>query len=118
MGPGAGTEIGAGSTNTMIIDTSSCITPTDAAPKTADLVNGYDDWFLPSINELIHLDHTIGRQAPAPNTNVAGLKTGNVAYWSSTETNANTAFWLNQSGRGTNNGTKSSNFNVRPVRAF
>jgi hypothetical protein len=75
-GPGA--EIGDGEPNTVGIDTASCATGTDAAVICADLfLNGFDDWFLPSIKELNLV------------RNVLYLKGfGNFddgTYWSSTE---------------------------------
>ena len=51
----SGREIGTGRQNTNTI-IATCTTSGIAAKICADLVlNGYDDWFLPSINELVKL---------------------------------------------------------------
>lgn len=50
------TAIGTGAQNTIDIIIAGCSTAANAANICADLsFNGYDDWFLPSINELSQL---------------------------------------------------------------
>jgi hypothetical protein len=81
-GPGA--LIGNGVSNTYVIDRTNC---SPAAELCAALeLNGYDDWVLPSINELTEMFLRLGTAAPAPNTNIGGFS--GQAYWSSTEYNA------------------------------
>lgn len=93
---------------------------TYAAKLAADLVlNGYDDWFLPSQDELNLMYTNIGRGAPAPLTNVGGFAKD--YYASSSETGGAGAVgaWF----QNFNGGMKSSIYknltaSVRAVRAF
>ena len=114
---GTGTAVGTGAANTTAI-VSGCSETAIAARICADLTLGeYDDWFLPSKDELNLMYDNIGKG------NVLGLgNVGNFAnyyYWSSTE-DANDGAW-NQN---FNNGNQSNYFfkgytgSVRAVRAF
>jgi hypothetical protein len=82
----AGTQIGVGSgqSNTTTI-INGCSSSNTAAAVCANLVlNGYDDWFLPSLAELWILK---------TNQNyVGGFYPGEAHYWSSTEFNADGAW--------------------------
>jgi len=81
-----GLEIGAGLQNTIDI-ISGCATENIAARICYDLVlNGYDDWFLPSKDEL--------NQLFLQKEKVGGFATDVTApYWSSTERETSEAAW-------------------------
>ena len=114
---GAGAEIGDGVTNTVGIDTAACSVDGDAAKMCASLsLNGFDDWFLPSANELDEIYNKIGPGAPAPNTNIGGFAAD--FYWSSTENDANFAWrqYFNDGNQSTSG--KASFERVRAVRAI
>jgi uncharacterized repeat protein (TIGR02543 family) len=106
------TGIGSGSANTSTIVTVQG-TGSYAASLCADLVlGGYDDWFLPSKDEL-NLMYT--------NLKVAGL--GGFAsawYWSSSEYDGNYDAWVQNfsSGGGQDSYAKGYGRYVRAVRAF
>jgi hypothetical protein len=111
-----GTAIGTGGQNTTDI-VAGCATAGIAAKLCLDLVQGgYNDWFLPSKDELNKLYLSVGQGAPTPLTNVAGF-VDNV-YWSSTESTANGAWY-----QGFDNGIdgavgKSFTFYIRAIRSF
>ena len=89
-----------------------------AARHCADLgYGGYDDWYLPSINELykVYLNKaTINTTATAN----GGELFAYAYYWSSTES-VSTAAWTKHLGDGDEvNLFKSSSYRVRAVRAF
>ena len=104
-----GTAIGTGNQNTIDI-IAGCSTAGIAARLCGDLVlNGYNDWFLPSKDELYKL---------YLNKNAIGGFADDY-YWSSSETNADFAW--NQKFYAMGNqlsGHKSLFFRVRAVRAF
>ena len=111
---GTGTIIGAGQSNTQKIIQAQG-SGNYAAKLCDDLVlNGYNDWFLPSkdeLNELYKNRHLIG-----------GFNIINGAYWSSSENFNNTAWcqdfiYGGQSGNG-NLTYKTNAYRVRAVRAF
>jgi len=110
--PGAdGTAVGTGAQNTIDIE-AGCTDPGTAADICANLsLNGYDDWFLPSKDEL-NLIYS--------NLYLAGL--GGLSYsryWSSTEENFNQA-WCQFLQYGTQSPYAKITwlFRVRAVRAF
>ncbi len=78
------TAVGTGASNTKkIVNTQG--EGSYAARLAADLVlNGYDDWFLPSKDELDLMYKNIGPGAAAPLTNLGGFALNNY-YWSSSE---------------------------------
>lgn len=105
-----GTAVGTGAANTAAIE-AGCAEPGIAA-KVADAysLNGYDDWYLPSRDELNEL-----YQAKSLNL-VGGF--ANNTYWSSTEIDANLA-WSQDFGTGNQLiYGKYSSLGVRAVRAF
>jgi len=104
-----GTAIGSGATNTISIVTG-CNHETFAAQLCNDLVlNGYDDWFLPSIDELykLYLNRNL----------IGGFGTSH--YWSSSE-NCSGYAWVQSFFNGIqyNDYLKFYPLNVRAVRAF
>jgi len=105
-----GTAVGTGEQNTIDIE-NGCVTAGTAADICANLsLGGYDDWFLPSRDEL-NLMYT--------NLKVAGV--GGFAdsfWWSSSEVNAYSA-WAQAFYSGSQyDPSKTSVLRVRAVRAF
>lgn len=113
------TSIGTGQANTTAI-TSAQGDGAYAAQICNDLsLNGYDDWFLPSVDELQEIysnKATINATALANSGTSLG---GVVNYWSSTENSSSGASYLNIfDGAVVPNGFKGSGLSVRAVRAF
>jgi hypothetical protein len=102
------TAIGTGQANTTAI-VNGCTDTGIAAKICNDLdLNGYNDWFLPSKDEL--------NQMYLHKAAIGGF--ADYGYWSSSEFSADNA-WLQGFGDGSQpNISKSSTFNVRAVRAF
>ena len=104
-----GTAIGTGSQNTLDIVTE-CITAGIAAQICYNLSwNGYDDWFLPSKDELnkLYEFHVLGFGGFA-----------NDWYWSSSEGGTGNA-WMQAFENGyQTGGNKQNNYYVRAIRAF
>jgi hypothetical protein len=110
-----GTAIGTGNQNTIDI-MNGCATADIAARKCGDLdLNGYTDWYLPSIDELEKLYFNIGQGAPAPNTNIGGFT--NSYYWSSAEY-FNYAWYFDFYDGYAYFYVKATTYYVRAVRAF
>jgi hypothetical protein len=104
-----GTAIGTGEQNTVDI-TAGCLTPGIAAKVCLDLVeNTYNDWYLPSKDELNKL--YLNRVA------IGGFST--TVYWSSSEVDLNYA-WCKDftSGGDINSIFKMNSFPIRPIRTF
>ena len=102
-----GLVIGTGFQNTMDIVNSGC---GGAAQACVDLVlNGYSDWFLPSINELGQLYN---------NRNSLGGFQNDWYYWSSSEYNSSSAWGFFVLLGSPSNYGKYDNYYVRAVRAF
>ncbi len=102
------TDIGMGRPNTSII-LRGCSTAGIAARICDDLVlNTYDDWFLPTKDELnrMYLNKT-----------AIGGFVGST-YWSSSENDANTAWLQNFSNGAQTSSSKSTTNRVRAVRSF
>lgn len=115
-----GTELGAsgenfgdGVLNTSII-LSGCATAGIAARLCSNWSNdGYDDWFFPSMYELVsavinNIDFSLGLTFGNPNP----------TYWSSTETYTDTARTVSYLGGLGGGSAKYGNLGVRPVRSF
>ena len=113
------TTIGTGSANTDAIIAAQGATETSYAAGLARAYSGggYDDWFLPSkdeLNQMFTNKATINTTASANGGSNFPIST----YWSSTEYGFNVA-WLQGFGDGNQSATNKSNtFNVRAVRAF
>jgi len=105
-----GTAIGTGAANTTKI-VNACITSGIAARWCDGVnINGYTDWYLPSVNELMQV---------YSNRVAIGVVFNGVNYWSSTEKDGFSAYSMNFLDGTTNSSTsKSSLLYVRPVRSF
>lgn len=81
------TSLGTGEANTLAIITS-CTTTGIAADLANNSMNGNNDWFLPSLDELneIYLNKTILNTTISAN---GGTPFGNNWYWTSTQQNGN-----------------------------
>lgn len=109
------TAIGTGAQNTSDI-VANCVTSENTAAEAASTYshNGFDDWFLPSRDELEAL-HAWNGPASIVNPGNFALAT----YWSSSEYSSLTAWdqYFNY-GNPNKNDNKFTFRNVRPVRAF
>ncbi len=107
-GETTGTAIGAGATNTTTIVSESCASPEMAARLCSDFVSGgYNDWFLPSKDELNKLYINIAL--------IGGFNT--FRYWSSS--NNGMGAWEQNFSNGSQAQVDRHTQNyVRPVRAF
>jgi hypothetical protein len=103
--------VGFGQSNTNLI-VNGCGTRPIAASVCSDLaLDGYDDWFLPSPDELSLMYSNLRTQGIG-NFN-------NTQYWSSSQHGADKAWSLNMpTGDLRNNENKGVQFKVRAVRAF
>jgi hypothetical protein len=107
---GTQTGIGYGAANTTVI-INGCAQAGIAARVCGDLVlNGYSDWYLPSIDELEQLYVNLFANG------IGGFNSAN--YWSSTEGSADDAWKFNFSNGYANDFNKFNTFYVRAVRAF
>ena len=125
---GTSSEIGSGYSNTMTIINSQGI-GVDAASLCSQLnLNGYDDWFLPSLNELweLYYNREIINEVAVQNEGEL-LNDGwfQYFYWSSSEKNLTQAWQImfNTDGFSSNGGQPTARLKqnadrVRPVRAF
>ena len=114
-----GTAIGTGATNTTTIINVQDATETSYAAGLARAYTGggYNDWFLPSkdeLNEMYTNRATINTTAASN----SGSDFGNSSYWSSTESDYDTARNHNFNNGSQNTGNKRFTYNVRAVRAF
>ena len=110
-----GTAIGTGEANTTVI-AGDCISIADTA--TALVLNGKDDWFIPSLDELHEMYSSLYKATPS----VGGF-TG-VNYWSSSD-HPTTSGWALQGWFGSTDGItgwggtdEAGNYSYRPVRSF
>ncbi len=107
-----GTDLGTGAQNTLAI-VAGCSTAGIAARLCSDLVlNGYDDWFLPSKEELRKL--YLNRDA------IGGFNFSAYSYWSSSEYDNNSAWnYYNMISYTSMNWVYKNNpYRFRPIRAF
>lgn len=102
-------ELSDGDNNTTIIVAVNGTTTTYAARICDELsLNGYSDWCLPSMNELLKLSYN--------KLIIGGFSS--LFYWSSTELDRYTAYGVNFSGIGSNNSSKGGSARVRAIRYF
>jgi len=106
--------VGHGNANTILI-TNGCATAGIPARECADLtLNGYSDWYLPSIDELNIL---------ITNKDLIGGFVSPGSYWSSSQQLSGFLFYQNAyyiytGDNSVNTGPKGNKFRVRPVRSF
>jgi len=113
---GTGTAVGTGAANTTAI-VSGCSETAIAARICADLTLGeYDDWFLPSKDELNLMYDNIGQGNVLELGNVGNFS--NTYYWSSTEFDNNFAWSQNFFNGNQYDRYKYYPTSVRAVRAF
>jgi hypothetical protein len=107
---GTGTAVGTGAANTAAI-VAGCSESGIAARICNDLVlNGYNDWFLPSKDEL-NLMYVNLKQA-----GIGGF--ADDRYWSSSESSSTTAWRQNFANGSQYSYSKANNVRIRAVRAF
>lgn len=103
--------VGAGKQNTINI-LATCSEAGIAAKACSDLVaNGYDDWFLPSIDDLQLISDNLIE-------NGIGNFVENQSYWSSTQQGDFTSYAFDVRHHSFFNSRKNTILMVRPVRAF
>ena len=117
--PGAqGIVIGTGKQNTIDIEAAGCGIAADLCANLT--LNGYSDWFLPSLDELMKMYLNIGQGNIFDYGNIGAF--GDNYYWSSSESNTAPAdgaglFAFNYGG-GLNNYVKNYPTYVRAIREF
>jgi hypothetical protein len=108
--PNTSTAVGTGATSTANI-VAGCTQRPIAASVCADLVlNGYSDWYLPSIGELQFMYSRLHLQG------LGGF--GGALYWSSSQVNPFNAWYMGFDNGDINDNNKGYNYQVRAVRAF
>ncbi len=113
-------NIGSGASNTALIE-ATCTTPGTAADLAANLVlNGFDDWFLPSRDELYEIYLLQNIINPTIIANGGTSLTSNGTYWSSSQqgNSSQNAIFLGISNGSLNGVSKSALLAVRAVRSF
>ena len=113
-----GTAIGTGNSNTVAIVDGSCgATPYAANTCRGLSLNGFSDWFLPSLNELLELRNRRIIVNEAIGT-IGGSQINSSLHWSSTQASTNLARSVNMSSGGVLNTSKTNSLSVRAIRAF
>jgi hypothetical protein len=106
--------IGTGNINTNEIS-SQCNEMNTAANVCANLVlNGYDDWFLPSRKEL----QQMYTKLHLPGFGNFSVVAGNNFYWSSSQFNNASAWYRSFDTNNETSGSKTGSFRVRAIRKF
>jgi len=116
-----GQAIGTGHQNTLDIANQGCTTEyggiTGAQAALDAEINGYSDWYLPSLNELLEMYNTIGNGSPEGN--IGGFETDfSPYYWSSSEGSNYNAWFVSFYSGTTFNYFKNGTRRVRVIRAF
>jgi len=111
-----GLTIGTGYQNTLDIVAGCSETPIAASEALAYESGGYNDWYLPSEDELLEMYYTIGNGGSQGN--IGGFE--NMSYWASTEGTSQIAWVVHFFNGGTSNWTyyKIAENRVRVIRAF
>lgn len=106
-----GTAIGTGYQNTLDILAGCSDTDSAAYEASTATIEGYSDWYLPSLDELDEMYNTIGHGASN-----AGNFEDSAFYWSSSEDNSSGAWAILFQYDSTNANGKNNASYVRPVR--
>ena len=111
-----GTTIGTGEANSNAISSDCIVSASDTV--TALVLNGKDDWFMPSLDELKEMYNSLHKASPA----LGGFSYAN--YWSSSD-DATTAGYALQGWFGSSDGitgwgitNETQSYRYRPVRSF
>jgi hypothetical protein len=111
-----GTAIGTGEANSNAISSDCIVSASDTV--TALVLNGKDDWFMPSLDELKEMYNSLHKASPA----LGGFSFAN--YWSSSD-DATTAGYALQGWFGSSDGitgwgitNETQAYRYRPVRSF
>ena len=115
------TQIGTGYQNTLDIVNQQCLTefggiPAAQAAQDAQ-INGFDDWYLPSRDELYLMYLNIGQGGLDSNNNIGDFSSSQ--YWSSSESNFSNA-WIVAFSVGLSESIVKNSFHgkVRAIRSF
>ena len=88
-----------------------------AAQKvTNEIIAGYDDWYLPSKDELHHMYSSIGQGSSIDN--IGNFQDNSYAYWSSTQIDEIHSWSMGFGTGEMGNGDKYGVNKIRPIRAF
>lgn len=115
------TQIGTGYQNTLDIVNQQCLTEFGGIPAAQAAIdaqiNGFDDWYLPSRDELYLMYLNIGQGGLDSNNNIGTFSDSQ--YWSSSESNFSNA-WIVAFGVGLSESIAKNSFHgrVRTVRSF
>ena len=109
-----GTRIGTGHQNTIDVGLGCSEIPTAASEVLVFESQGYNDWYLPSKNELEEMFKTLGNDKYL--RNIAGFR--NDKYWSSSQYNDKFSWGVSFLSGGTHYYSKDFTFKVRPIRSF
>ena len=115
------TQIGTGYQNTLDIVNQQCLTEFGGIPAAQAAIdaqiNGFDDWYLPSRDELYLMYLNIGQGGLNSNNNIGNFSDSQ--YWSSSESNFSNA-WIVAFGVGLSESIAKNSFHgkVRAIRSF
>ena len=115
------TQIGTGYQNTLDIVNQQCLTEFGGIPAAQAAIdaqiNGFDDWYLPSRDELYLMYLNIGQGGLDSNNNIGNFSDSQ--YWSSSESNFSNA-WIVAFGVGLSESIAKNSFHgkVRAIRSF
>ena len=107
---GTSNAFGTGMANTLAIVNGCSQRPIAASVCTDLVLNGYDDWYLPSSDELSLMYQNLRTQ------NLGSFS--NTYYWSSSQNSSGSAWFVNFGNGDVSNFSKSYYRRVRAVRAF
>lgn len=114
---GTGTAIGSGATNTQAIMASGCAAGSAAEYVSNLNLNGYSDWFLPSVDEFNEIVANYNTYI-WPTIQANGGSALSSTCWTSTESNNNSAFIGSLSSSNTSTFPKGGDKNILPVRSW